>query len=278
MKNFKIIGVILICVVFSSFYLMNKNAMYLPKTQFKVIKVNGNILFVKTETPMKRGDVFTLGTPLKFETNTSRAAVINPEKGRFIIQPNHKGKVKILPATSNITSRSGALINTIDLQNHFSGNYLIFDTEEIVIGKEAYPMDDQHFFYLKYTYNNEEIAKKLPYTNDNTLIIDKKDIYKIDGKPIPYEPIEMTLYYRDNIDKKSYKINTFKPVFPDLVELKFEIELLLNEFPKDSSNEFKISEITSYLNEFYGKPQKQSLYNWLEKNYTLKIEQNIKFK
>ena len=88
----------------------------------------------------------------------------------------------------------------------------------------------------------------------------------------------MTLYYRDNIDKKSYKINTFKPVFPDLVELKFEIELLLNEFPKDSSNEFKISEITSYLNEFYGKPQKQSLYNWLEKNYTLKIEQNIKFK
>jgi len=247
------------------------------KTTFKVIRVNGKILFVKTNSEMKRGDLFVNGTPLKFINNTARAAIINPEKGRYVLQASSKGKVKILPATSNVTSRAGALINQIDLQNHFTGNYLVFDNEIITIGSEAFPMDNEHFFYLKFEYNGEEIAKKIPY-KQNKIILNKTEIFKIDGQPIPVENKEMTLYYRNNLDKKSYKISDFTMVFPDLEELKIEVKMIIDNLPKNMSNEQKIVEINSYFNEFYGYPQKESLYKWLENEFDIKVEQDIKFK
>ena len=245
------------------------------KTNYKVVKVNGRILFVKKGTDMKMGDVYIAGTSLRFITTTSRAAVMN-KSVRFVIQSNAKGKVKVLPATSNVTSRAGALINLIDLQNHFSGRYLMFDSEKLQIGKEAFPMDKQHFFYVKYKYKEESIAKRLDYEN-NYLKINKEDLFKVDGKSIKVEEKEMTLYYRNDIEKKSFKINTFIPVFPDLEILKMEVTVLLSESGKLTSDQ-KLVQVTSYLNEFYGKPQKDNLINWLEKEFDLKFEQIINFK
>lgn len=245
------------------------------KANYKVIKINGQILFVKTGVDMKRGDVFVPGTPLKFLTHTSRAAVMS-QSTRFILQANAKGKVKILPATSNITSRAGALINLVDLQNHFSGKYLIFDNEKLQIGKEAFPMDDNHFFYVKFDHKGENIAKQLSF-DENYLLIKKDDLFKIDGKSIPVEEKEMTLYYRNNESKKSYKINEFTPVFPDLKELKVEVAMLFKELG-ECSTESKITQVTAYMNDFYGKPQKENLMNWLEKEFSLTTEQQINFK
>ena len=59
-----------------------------------------------------------------------------------------------------------------------------------------------------------KISKKLTYKSGNVLVIDKDEIYKIDGNPIEVKPLEMTLYYMQ--DGKATKISTFKPVFPDL--------------------------------------------------------------
>jgi len=245
------------------------------KSNYKVIKINGQILFVKTGNTMKRGDVFTSGTPLKFITNNSRAAVMS-QSTRFILQANAKGKVKILPATSNVTSRAGALINLVDLQNHFSGRYLIFDNEKLQIGKEAFPMDENHFFYVKYDYKGESIAKQLSF-EDNYLLIKKDQLFKVDEKPIPVDEKEMTLFYRDDETKKSYKINTFTPVFPDLNELKNEVKMLIDELGECTA-ETKLGQITAYVNDFYGKPQKDNLMNWLEQEFDLTIEQKINFK
>ncbi len=257
--------------------MVSNNKKYDRKSPFKVIRVNGKILFVKTNNEMKRGDTYVNGTPLKFLTQTAKAAIINPQKGRYVLQANTKGKVKVLPATSNVTSRAGALINQIDLQNHFSGKYLIFDEDVITIGSEAFPMDDKHFFYLKYNYNGEDIAKIIPH-KENKIILNKEDIFKIDGKAIPVEEKEMTLYYRNDVDKKSYKINSFTPVFPDLDVLKVEVDMLISELGEGKTDEDEISEITSYLNEFYGQPQKESLYKWLEKEFNINVEKDLNFK
>jgi hypothetical protein len=277
MKKISLILVVLVSLSLTSLMIFTKKTSLEKKTPFKVIRVNGKILFVKTQSQMKRGDVYVNGTPLKFLTNTAKAAIINPQKGRYVLQSNTKGKVKVLPATSNVTSRAGALINQIDLQNHFSGKYLILDKDIITIGSEAFPMDDKHFFYLKYYYNDEEIAKVIPHES-NKIILSKTEIFKVDGQPIPVEEKEMTLYYRNDVDKKSYKINTFTPVFPDLGELKLEIKMMLDELREEKTDEDKISEITSYLNEFYGEPQKESLYKWLEKEFNINVEKDLNFK
>lgn len=246
------------------------------KTEFKVIKVNGQILFLKTGHDLKIGDDFTYGTPLKFVSNYSKAAIVNPKIGRYILQPTSKGKVKILPATTNVTSRSGALINLIDLQNHFNGRYLILGEEKLQIGIEAYPMDENHFFYLKFKIGDESIAKKMSHEN-NRLILNKENIFCVDGKSIPVTEQEMTIYYRDEDNKKSYKINTFTPVFPDLENLSKEVAILLDNSNFTTSSR-KIDEITTFVNEFYGKPQKDNLLNWIEKEFGLVKEQKINFK
>ncbi|MGV6862408.1 MAG: hypothetical protein ACWA41_11590 [Putridiphycobacter sp.] len=234
--------------------------------KYKVIKVNGKIFFQKTKTEMQTGDYFVQGTPVSFATQQSRAAIINKQKGRFVLKPATNGKVKILPAANNVSSRAGALINLIDIQNHFSGDYLVLGKMELEISEEAFPQNESNFFYLSYDYNGELIRKKLS-SNGNKLILDKNEIFKVDGNPIPVEKKEMALYYREGSTSK--KISEFSPVFPDEKELKTEIEIILSEF-QNKDNAGKKEEVTAYVNEFYGKPQKENLGAWLEKEFDIK--------
>lgn len=234
--------------------------------KYKVIRVDGRIVFQRTDAAMKKGDIFLSGTALSFLTPQSRAAVISGIKGRFVLSASEKGQTKILPAANNISSRSGALINLIDLQNHFAGEYLVLDAIELEIGDANFPMDDKNFFYLSFNYEGEKIRKKLDYDEGNLLLIKKEEIYKIDGESIPVETMDMTLYYRNG--DASTKINQFKPVFPDLDELKDEVEIIRDEFADKSETE-QIQEITAYLGEFYGKPQKENLNLWLKQEFGL---------
>lgn len=234
--------------------------------KYKVIKVDGQIIFQTTKENMKIGDVFVSGTGLEFKTVQSRAAVISNLKGRFVLSAAEKGQTKILPAANNISSRAGALINVIDLQNHFSGRYLVIDKMELEVGEEAFPISEESFFYLAYYHNDEQIRKKLD-NDGNKIILDKEEIFKIDGRPIDVEEKEMTLFYRK--DGASSKINTFTPVFPDTEELKLEVDIILEEY-EGKDNATKIKEVTAYLNEFYGKPQQENLNAWLESEFEIK--------
>ncbi|MBD3637325.1 MAG: hypothetical protein HUJ25_08240 [Crocinitomicaceae bacterium] len=249
-----------------SFVSFNKAEELAGTDKYKVIKVDGKIIFQKTKEDMKKGDIFLSGMALSFETPQSRAAVISALKGRFVLSASEKGQTKILPAANNISSRAGALINMIDLQNHFSGKYLVIGEMRLELGEEAFPMNDDSFFYLSYYHNEEKINKKLD-SDGAFLILNKEEIYKIDGEPIPVEEKEMTLYYMS--DGKNQKVSTFTPVFPDLNDLKEEVEIILSEY-EDKDNETKIKEVTAYLNEFYGHPQKDNLGVWMEEEFDIK--------
>jgi hypothetical protein len=259
-----LLGAVIVVMTILSFNNKTEHKL-LASEKYKVIKVNGQILFKKTQSKMKSGDFFVSGTPLSFESQQSRAAIVSKLKGRFVISPSSKGKIKILPAANNVSSRAGALINLIDIKNHFSGDYLVIGDMELEIGEKAFPQNDVHFFYLTYIYNNELIRKKLR-SDGNKLILDKNEIFKVDGKTIPVEKYEMTLFYREG--KTSKTINTFSPVFPNLDELKSEVQIILDEFSEKKEDE-KVEEVTSYLNEFYGKPYKDNLSIWLKREFNL---------
>lgn len=257
-------GAIIMTVAFMSLNVKTEKKS-VQADKYKVIKVNGQIMFQQTKSEMKSGDFFVSGTPLSFATQQSRAAVVSKVKGRFVISPSSKGQVKILPAANNVSSRAGALINLIDIKNHFSGDYLVIGAMELEIGEEAFPQDESNFFYLTYNYGGELIRKKLA-ANGNKLILNKEEIFKVDGESIPVEKYEMTLFYREG--KSSKTISTFSPVFPDLADLKTEVQIILDEF-SDKENSVKIEEVTAYLNEFYGKPQKDNLAIWLTEEFDL---------
>ncbi|MEZ4936476.1 MAG: hypothetical protein R2799_02675 [Crocinitomicaceae bacterium] len=280
MKKLAILGVV--CFGVMAFVISPKNKTIAKKAEnavskkenpaadsYKVIKVNGQIIYVKTGSSMKMGDEFAPTTSLKFATAESRAAIISRIKGRFILTQGGSGdRSNLLPAMNNISSRAGALLNIIDLQNHFQGNYVILGRMALTIGQDAFPMDNDHFFYLRFDYDGESINKKLP-VEEGKLVLDRKDIFKIDDKAIDGAKIkEMTLYYRDNAKKTSTKINSFNPVFPDIDLLKDELKIIIAEY-SDKDSDKKKSEITSYINEFYGKPDKDNLAEFLEKEFQL---------
>ena len=266
MKKWFVISIAVISAMITlSFLSVAEKESLADADKFNVINVQGKIVFANSGVEMKRGDVYISGMNLNFVNSKSRAAIVNKTQGRYVLTGSSKGKVKVLPAANNISSRAGAILNIVDLKKHFSDRYLILKRSEVQIGKDAFPMGNKDFFYLTYEYQGEEIAKKLR-NEDDMLILDRDEIFKIDGKAIPYEEKEMTLYYRK--EGKGMKINTFVPVFADNDKLVAEVKILIESY-QDVSDEEKVQEITAYLNEFYGNAHRANLNSWLKAEFNL---------
>lgn len=228
---------------------------------YSVIRVMGSISHIESGKALFTGDKVRSNEKLDFKTTDAKAAVISSKNGRFILASTTNNQMGLMPAMNNISSRAGAIINSIDLQNHFTGNYLILPNYEIEINESSFPMNDKNFFFLRYTYKNEIISKKLSFEN-NKLHLYADDILKIDGKSIELpENTTMTLFYRNAEDNTSTKMTEFSPIFPNEEQLKTEIKIILSEY-SDKNTEQKINEITAYLNENYGKPYKGNLMLW----------------
>jgi len=253
LMRFLLIALLLVSMTSSHFYNVD---------EYRVIKVNGQIIYKKTGKDMSTGDVFKSDLPLVFKTEASHAAIISKIKGRFVLsQANTGAKTNLVPAVNNMSSRSGAIINELDVKNHFTGKYLILNEVRVTVSPQAYVQDDSHFFFMQYEYNGEKIMKKLNFSKDQ-LILNENELFTIDGNRVETINTEMALYYRDATQKKNSFISKFEPVFPDSKELALELEVIMQEF-QGETDEKKIEEVKSYLNEFYGKPQDENLKNWL---------------
>ncbi len=243
--------------------------------KFTVIKVSGSILIQSTGSALGIGTAFSQNEDLLFKIPESRAAVINPKRGRYLLTSNNVSEFKnsksnFLPSTNNISARgSDNILNINDLKSCFEGNFVVFDKVKIKISPAFFPMNDKKYFYIRYMYKNETINKKLAYSSD-TLIINKNELLTIDGKQIPNPEItEMKLMYMEEGEKYvSTPICIFKPVFPDLTQLKNELKIMLEQLNDKSYND-KIAEITIYINDFYGNPESNNLKSWLKENFGL---------
>jgi hypothetical protein len=238
---------------------------------FKVIKVNGSILLKTRGISLETGTVFSGKEDLLFRSEDATAAVINSQKGRLVLtNKNHDlstARSNSLPSMYNISSRGGSFLNNSDLSNNFSGKYVVLDKQSIELNGKTFPMDKDHFFFLRYIYKGEEINKRLGFSGD-TLIIDKVSLLTVDGNPIPSaDNTAIKLFYRKGAE--SVFISDFDLIFPDMKQLKKEIGVILPEIKEKPASE-KIIEIGSYINEFYGKVQRENLSKWLESNFGIK--------
>lgn len=243
------------------------------QTDFRVIKVNGSIVLKTKGISLETGTVFSDKEDLLFRSEDATAAVINSQKGRLVLtNKNHDlstASSNNLPSMYNISSRSTTSLTVNDLSNLFSGKYVVLDRQAVRINKSAFPMDKDHFFFLRYVYKGEEINKKLAFTDD-TLIIDKKSLFTIDGNPIPSaDNTSIKIFYRKGTE--SVFINQFDLIFPDMKQLGKETKIILDEL-KDKPAKAKTDEIDSYISEFYGKVYRNNLTEWLKNNFGIKTE------
>src|SRR5690554_7961056 len=146
------------------------------KDEYKVIKVIGEILYKSSGNQMGTGDVFSTETQIKFVTENARAAVISNLKGRFVLAPpSATKKTNLVPAVNSISSRSGAIVNALDFNRHFEGDYLILNKIEVPVSAENFPQNEHNFFFVSFSYEGEKIMKRLPI-GDGVLILDQKQI------------------------------------------------------------------------------------------------------
>ena len=257
--------------IFSTFLVFIAVQALNGQNDFKVIRVNGTILIKDKNISLETGTVFTDKEDLLFRSEDATAAVINSQRGRLVItSKSHDlaaAKSNYLPSMYNISSRGGSLSGEEDLASVFSGRHVVLGRERTAVDRNAFPMDNDHFFFLRYRYKNEDINKKLGFSGDS-LIIDKNTLFTVDGNPIPSaDNTSIKLFYRRG--SESVFISQFDLIFPDMNQLSKETGVILNEIRDKPASE-KINEVGSYINDFYGKVSYDTLKAWLEKKYCLK--------
>lgn len=239
------------------------------QVNYKVIKVNGSIVYVKSGDAMSQGDVFPENEHLSFRTPASRAAVINPDKGRFILQPDNTkdlahARTRFLPGMNNISTRAGAINNLGDLRSHFSDSLILVDRMSLTVNPYEFPMDADHFFFLTYAYLGETINKKLGH-DGKKMVIDRDSLLMVDGDPIvrPDKPTMTLAYYGPESVKM---VSAFSMFFPDRENLNSEISILLDGL-RNEPYAAKVSQVSGYLYEFYGKPDKSDVIHYLDEQF-----------
>ena len=263
----KLLFLLSVCLFFQLTY---------AQDNFTVIKVTGNIVIERTGSSLGIGTSFAQNENLLFKIPDSRAAVINPQRGRFLLTSQNLGEFKnsksnFLPAAGKISTRGFIKKQTLnDLKDQFEGSYVILDETRIIIDSSLLPMNSKKFFYVTYDYNNKPVNKKLAF-NFDTLIIKKNELFIVDGKEIPDIKInQMKLMYLEQGETyNSMLISSFTPVFPDNKTLTQEVKIILDQMEMNPYKE-KLYEVSSFFQEFYGKIDETSLKIWLKENFSLR--------
>lgn len=252
--------------------------------EYYVSNIKGKVFMAASHEALKIGDKVHLNEQLLFSSLSDRVAVINPERGRFVIQKNQltgphtqselliKIGDHLVPATKSVVLAGRAPVNSkSDLaawlrnlskqQNDTLANFLFTDSIKFLLSSKSFPNPTTRFFFIRYIYQNEQINKRLAFRSDEpskrVLVIDR-GIFSIDGqtvKPQSLTPIQ--LFYYDSERGESETIGKMALHVVDPIELQQEIQVLRRQLRvyyrgKSDADELVKKEIMAQLNEEYG--------------------------
>lgn len=227
--------------------------------QYRVIKVQGDIQRTKTGSMLLSGDQFESNENLNFINDFSRAAIISPLKGRFILTQgkgeNNASKVNFLPPLNNMSSRA-TFNSPADIVDYFNGDILFLDLDSLKYDPLKIQVDETNYFSISYENENSKINNKVTASN-GTLILAKDEVFK------SVTPTKAIIEYISASGQ--VKTNEFTPIFPDKVKLIQEVSVIISNSP-NKSRDLVVADVTSYLNDFYGKVSSGSVSTWMKTN------------
>jgi hypothetical protein len=250
---------------------------------FTILSVKGEIVLEKTGQPIKEMDEVCSTDKLIFSTKDSKAAVLSPEQGRYVIKLEKKNTNSLIAFVNSVINPGKErlstkfidfdelnLINLEFYKEEFGQNYFIIKESRVYIDSSAYKMNAKNYFYVKYIYEGKEIEKKLKYDKFN-LILDKEIFSNNDIKIEPEKVESVTLYYADGKNNKQKTLSTFKISFMDEEKLKSELTNYIALLKKaDKTNYIIIEEANFFVNDLYGNINYTDLALWLEANFGIK--------
>ncbi len=242
---------------------------------FQVIKVKGTITNISNGQSLATNSRFSAEDTLQFSTDGDRLAVIDERKQSYIARPAESDLgYQLEPIRAKFNTRPGKILTYIEFKEYLENrDFLVLgEKAELKIEAENFPIDDDHFFFIRYRLEGEAqpINKKLP-SEGQKAIINKKKLFQVDGQAIPPEKTsQFQLYYHNSQEKKSLKISEMRLIFPDETSLRQEIEVIRSSYGTSKTNRPKLRKaIENYLLEVYGLPEPENLERWLKRHYDL---------
>lgn len=256
-------------LVFNFFLMISSAAL---AQDYYVLQVKGKVKSTKTGKDIKTNDVIKADDQLKFSAATDAVAVVSAKAGRFVLKPGKPNKsneflayVKdaLSQANNRLSTRAGIFNNVVDFKTYFDKHVFLMPEQTYEVGKEAYPISESAFFFIRYTLKGEEVNKQLPATGANLLVINREELFKVDGQPIdPAEAKDFQLFYYN--DKGSTPLTSLHLTLTDPASVKQELEVLQKAMTAANTPSAKAKdEIIAYLQENYGKVEESNVIKWL---------------
>ena len=221
---------------------------------YKVVKVQGEIVRVKTGNNLSIGENVVSNENLNFKDNYSRAMVVNKEKGCMILSANSSnGGPQFMPAPNNMSVRSAVPAQPSEVLDFYYGFVAVTGCDSLKIDDEKLPINDESYFTVNYTAGGKEVNDKLVFKNGKLAL----PATLIQNKP---EKVEICYNNEFGLRKKS----EFKPIYVDDNVLKKELDLIFNAIP--GGNDSRISASVVFVNDFYGKTTAETVESWINKN------------
>lgn len=221
---------------------------------YKVIKVQGEILRVKTGNALSIGENVVSNENLNFKNNYSRAMVVNKEKGCMILSAkSDNGGPQFLPAPNNMSVRNSLPTQPSEVLDFYYGFVAVFGCDSLKIDNEKLLIGNDSYFTVNYSVNGKEVSEKMNFENGKLSL----PASLIQDKP---EKVEICYNNEFGLRKKS----EFKPIYVNEKTLKEEINLIFNAM--QGQKEDKVAASIMFVNDFYGKTSDETVKPWIEKN------------
>lgn len=250
---------------------------------YTILSVKGEIILEKTGQPVKEMDEICKTDKIIFSTPDSKAAVLSPEMGRFVIKLEKKQKNSIASFVSSVLFPGKEKLSTKIIlfddeateniefyKKEFGSNYFIINESKVYADPKFFPMNEHNYFYLSYSYNGQDVESRLKSEKD--LFFINQNVFKKDDYIINPENIDMVnLYYFDKEKSKRILLTSFKLSFAEEDKVKKEISNYLSILQKENKPYYIIlDEIMNFLNDIYGNVNGNDLQSYLKDNFGLK--------
>lgn len=231
----------------------------LSAQEYQVLHVKGEIIRTESGEALKAGDKVAEDEEIHFKTVDAMAAVLDPGMGRYILKPESKEagegdliyvlKSTVTPVRGGMSTRAAGINSAFDMQVYFAETTFVWPGNVIAlrISEAVFPMDEENFFFLRYSWQSDQINRKLEF-NKNTLLMNKNEVFEVDGKKIdPHGVSDFELYYYQSENEESALITAI-----DFVLISQEDLQSVYKAFKDNSK-YPFNDVADLFSDLYGK-------------------------
>ncbi|GEM_PF-4287499 len=243
-------------------------------SQFSVLKIQGDVFLQTQNRQLKIGDKISDKDILIFGSMRDKISLFHSEKGCVQAIPKTSMTVMLMDVLVVNNQRDTLRKMGSDLSVYFCSDSIIIIGE--VLQKRipfSYKMSEKSFFRIEMIYGEAEILTDLKF-NEDTLLISRNDIYKVDNQEIDKTKLsKVQLFYRISSKYKTAICRNLRLIFLDKTQIQKSTDVIVAEMRKAKLSDTEITKLVCiFLNQNYGIPDEANFHNWIFETYQLKKE------